>query len=228
MEETSSRAAGAAPRRLLHGAALALAVAGTAAIAAPVMGQNHKASPEVAKAIALAPHVSAPAPERLVWEGADLDGDGAPDFANPTGKETRKTDAYGCGDFGASRDGGVRRHEGVDFLADAGQGLVAPISGYVSKIGFAYADDSQLKFVEITNPALRYQARVFYIDPTVELGQAVHVGQPIGTHHSLEEKYPGGMTDHVHLEIVDTRGVRIDATQVITARYEPAQAANRG
>jgi murein DD-endopeptidase MepM/ murein hydrolase activator NlpD len=228
MEETSSRAAGAAQRRLLRGAALALALAGTAAIAAPVMSQGRKASPAVAKAIESAPHVAPAAPERLVWEGADLDGDGAPDFANPTGKGTRQTDAYGCGDFGASRDGGVRRHEGVDFLADVGQRVVAPISGYVSKIGLAYPGDSELKFIEITNPALHYQARVFYIDPTVEPGQAIHVGQPIGTHHSLEQKYPRGITEHVHLEIIDTRGERIDATRVITAHYEPAPGAGRG
>jgi hypothetical protein len=213
---------------LLRGVALALAVTAAAATAAPVMGQGRKASPLVDKAIESAPRVAPTAPERLVWEGADLDGDGAPDFANPTGKGTRQTDAYGCGEFGASRDGGARRHEGVDFMADAGQRVVAPISGYVSKIGFAYADDSELKFVEITNPALHYQARVFYIDPTVEMGQAIHVGQPIGTHHSLEQKYPGGMTDHVHLEIIDAHGERIDATRVITARYEPAQGAGRG
>ena len=79
-------------------------------------------------------------------------------------------------------------------------------------IGYAYADDSALKFVEISNPALHYTARVFYIDPQVQVGQAVALGQPIGVHHTLEQKYPGGMTDHVHLEIIDNRGERIDAT----------------
>jgi murein DD-endopeptidase MepM/ murein hydrolase activator NlpD len=164
----------------------------------------------------------------LVWTGADIDGDGAPDFANPTGHEVRQTDAYGCGAFGASRDGGERRHEGVDFKADAGQAVVAPLSGYVTKIGLAYPGDDTLKFVEITNPALHYQARVFYVDPTVALGQAVRVGQPIGAHHTLEQKYREGMTDHVHLEIIDTHGARIDATRVISARYEAVPAAKQG
>jgi murein DD-endopeptidase MepM/ murein hydrolase activator NlpD len=220
MEETSPDAARAAKRRLLQIASLALAVIGTAAIAAPAM--RHAEHDPVRKAIALAPPAAAALPpERLVWQGADVDGDGQPDFANPTGKALRQTDSYGCGAFGASRDGGARRHEGVDFMADAGQTLVAPISGYVSKIGYAYPGDSTLKFLEITNPALHYEARVFYIDPTVELGQAVHLGQPIGAHHTLEEKYPGGMTDHVHLEIIDTHGARLDAARLITARYEP-------
>ncbi|MCH1932422.1 M23 family metallopeptidase, partial [Shewanella sp. A25] len=85
---------------------------------------------------------------RLVWEGADVDGDGKADFANPTGHEPRTEDTYGSGAFGASRDGGVRRHEGVDFRAAAGQSVVAPLSGYVTRIGYAYAGDDDLKFVE--------------------------------------------------------------------------------
>jgi peptidoglycan LD-endopeptidase LytH len=158
-------------------------------------------------------------PLRLVWEGADVDGDGKSDFANPTGQATRDHDAYGEGEFGASRDGGVRRHEGVDFIADAGQPVVAPISGYVTKIGYAYAGDNNLKFVEITNPALHYQARVFYVDPKVSVGDAVAVGRPIGRAHTLQKKYPGGMTNHVHLEVMDKRGVRFAATEVISEQY---------
>ena len=227
MEETSSKGVRVARRRILQAAGFLLAVAGTAALAAPVV---HKA--QVSRAIfaeAAAPRVvPAAQAERLVWQGADIDGDGQADFANPTGHDTRKTDAYGCGEFGARRDGGARRHEGVDFMADADQPLVAPISGYVSKIGLAYPGDSALKFIEITNPALHYAARVFYVDPQVELGQAVRVGQPIGVHHTLEQKYPGGMTDHVHLEIIDNRGERIDATRVITARYAPVAGPVRG
>jgi hypothetical protein len=229
MEGTSSNAGRAGKRRLLEAVSLVLAVAGTAAIAAPVVSHAHKASPSLQRMIDRAPAVSAQAPaERLVWQGADVDGDGQPDFANPTGHQVRQTDAYGCGDFGASRDGGARRHEGVDFKADAGQPVAAPISGFVTKIGFAYPGDSTLKFVEISNPALHYEARVFYVDPSVQIGQAVHLGAPIGVHHTLEAKYPGGMTDHVHLEIFDTRGERIDATRVITARWEPVAGAARG
>ena len=103
-----------------------------------------------------------------------------------------------------------------------GQAVDAPISGYVTKIGYAYADDTHLKFVEITNPALHYAARVFYVDPEVEVGQTVALGSKIGRHHSLAQKYPGGMTDHVHLEILDKRGRRIDGSEVITAKLEPS------
>lgn len=230
MDDEHGRVSGRVRDRLLQAVAFGAALAGTATLAAPVI--HHGAIGRSAAVPAAVEHAALtsyrPAPEQLVWEGADIDGDGQPDFANPTGKDTRKTDAYGCGEFGARRDAGERKHEGVDFMADAGQPLVAPISGYVSKIGYAYAGDENLKFVEITNPALHYEARVFYIDPSVSLGQTVAVGRPIGTHHTLEQKYPGGMTDHVHLELIDTHGQRIDATQVITARYEPVASQGRG
>ena len=210
------------PLQVLTVAAL---VAATAAAAAPGGNVQMGAARQnlvtaVEKAVTtVSPPV--PAPMKLVWEGLDLDGDGKADFANPTGQEARGHDAYGAGGFGASRDGGVRRHEGVDFVADAGQAVVAPVSGYVTKIGYAYASDMSLRFVEITNPALRIAARVFYVNPKVAVGDAVAVGTPIATAKSLQRKYPGGMTDHVHLEIIDKGGRRIDAEEVLTAQLVP-------
>lgn len=171
--------------------------------------------------VATAARLSAPAPvapQRIVeWVGRDLDGDGAADFVNPTGRETRSHDAYGYGYFGASRDGGSRDHEGVDFVAESGQQVVAPISGYVTRIGYPYSGSS-LRYVEIANPALRYEARVFYVDPGVRVGQAVRLGDPIGTMDTLQRLYPGGMTDHVHVEITNARGRKIDPAGVIVAQ----------
>lgn len=175
---------------------------------------------ELALFTGMKPHLPPARIQKLVWEGADVDGDGAPDFVNPTGKATREHDAYGEGEFGASRDGGVRRHEGVDYDATPGQAVVAPISGFVSKIGYAYAGDMDLKFVEVTNPALGYVARVFYVDPSVEVGQAVRLGAVVGRAHSLQAKYPGGMTNHVHTELAGPDHRNLDATRLIVARVE--------
>ncbi|MEW5686675.1 MAG: M23 family metallopeptidase [Pseudomonadota bacterium] len=198
-------------------------VAATAAAAAPLSQPTGRAI--LGSAVQQAVEAAAPpAPETelvRVWVGEDLDGDGRSDFVNPTGHDPRVHDAYGDGRFGASRDGGGRRHEGVDYMARAGQQVVAPISGYVTKIGYAYADDGNLKFIEITNPALRIATRVFYVNPWVEVGDAVAMGHTIGSAKSLQRKYPGGMTDHVHLEVIDRRGVRIDATRIIKAEYQP-------
>lgn len=196
----------------------------TAAAAAPLAQSDRRERLITAVERAVQKTTPAPAPQPLqrVWDGADVDGDGRADFANPTGREPRLHDAYGAGEFGARRDGGSRRHEGVDYMARPGQAVEAPISGYVTKIGYAYPGDDSLKFVEITNPALSYAARVFYVNPTVAVGDTVAIGQPIATARSLQRKYPGGMTDHVHLEILDRRGARVDATRMITAAYRPA------
>lgn len=203
-------------------------VAATAAAAAPLSRPDTRQAmvSVVEQAVTAQTAPDEPVQMVRVWTGADLDGDGRGDFTNPTGHAPREHDSYGQGEFGARRDGGARRHEGVDYEARAGQTVVSPISGYVTKIGFAYAEDQHLKFVEITNPALRVAARVFYVNPKVEVGQPVAMGRPLGTAKSLQRKYPGGMTDHVHLEIIDRRGVRIDAARVITAEYRPTQVAS--
>ncbi len=218
------RAGETARERLAQIVAVGAVLAGTAALAMPGARQTGvtaaKHSVAAVQTVDLRGAIFASAePAALVWEGADVDGDGQADFANPTGREPRGHDAYGYGEFGASRDGGSRRHEGVDFIAEAGQTVVAPLSGYVTKIGYAYAGDNDLRFVEITNPALRYAARVFYVEPSVSVGDTVAVGRPIGEVRSLQRKYPGGMTDHVHVELME-KGRRIDATQVIVARHE--------
>ena len=161
--------------------------------------------------------VATPPKPVWIWEGKDVDGDGAADFMNPTGKGVRSHDAFGEGEFGASRDGGGRRHEGVDYIARAGQQVKAPMSGYVTKIGYAYAGDRH-RFVEISNPALKFEARVFYVDPSVKVGQAVHIGDSIGSMDSLQSRY-AGITDHVHLEMYD-RGRRIDSEKLIVAELK--------
>ena len=194
------------------------AMAEAHAVNAPLL---ERSAPQTYASLGLrAPETQVPPPEQLVWTGVDVDGDGQPDFANPTGKDLRGCDDFGCGGFGAGRDGGGRRHEGTDFDASAGQKVDAPISGFVSKIGAAYSGDARYHFVQITNPALHYEARVFYIDPSVQEGQAVHIGQPIGRARSLQPRYHG-ITNHVHLEIERIGGRKLDATRFIAERMEP-------
>lgn len=166
-----------------------------------------------------------PRPVLPTWQGVDLDGDGRADVADPTGRAPRDVDVYGEGRFHASRDGGSRLHEGVDYVAQAGQVVDAPISGYVTKIGYAYPGDEVLRFVEIENPALHLQARVFYVDPDVAVGDAVAVGRPIGRAHTLQQKYPGGIIDHVHLEIADRLGRKLDAATMILAHADDGRLA---
>lgn len=156
-------------------------------------------------------------PRVVVWVGKDIDGDGAADVVNPTGHAPRGVDGFGSGAFGASRDGGARHHAGVDYVAEGGQPVVAPISGFVTKIGYPYGDDTRLRYVEIKNPALNLEARVFYIDPKVSVGETIRLGTPIGVAQTLQRRY-GGITDHVHLELADAAGDKLDAAALIVAR----------
>lgn len=203
--------------RCALGLAVILAPMVVAAMERPVSRQvSH---PPIVKLLAgITPAKPKPRPVMvLVWKGADIDGDGASDFANPTGAAPRGHDDFGDGFFGARRDGGSRAHEGVDYVAKAGQAVHAPMSGYVTKIGYAYAGDTDLKFVEITNPALAYAARAFYVNPDVEVGASVRLGDVIGKVESLQSHYPG-ITDHVHLEILAPGGDRVNAAGLISSR----------
>lgn len=216
MTAPTAKTADAIALRCVLGLTVVFAPMMVAAMERPVSRTISK--PPIIKFLAeiKAPAKPKPPVMELVWKGADLDGDGAPDFANPTGAAPRQHDDFGDGYFGARRDGGSRAHEGVDYMAVAGQAVRAPMSGYVTKIGYAYAGDTSLKFVEITNPALDYAARAFYVAPGVEVGQTVRLGDTIGTVESLQGHYPG-ITDHVHLEILD-RGERVNAARLITPR----------
>ena len=149
-------------------------------------------------------------------KGADVTGDGQPDFANPTGLGPRGKDAYGSGEFGAVRTGHI--HAGVDYVASAGQRVFAPISGHVTRIGHPYADDATFRYVEITNPRLGYKARVMYVGPQVREGEEIALGEEIGRAQTLQRRYPRGITDHVHLEIARLNGRTMNAAVLVPAR----------
>lgn len=125
----------------------------------------------------------------------------------------RKCDSFGCGNYGASRDGGKRRHKGQDFLCSAGQTVYAPIDGTVTT-GAAYADgrSPELRLVRITDgPTV---VLLMYVRPTVQAGHTVQAGDPIGTAQSLQGRYPG-IPDHVHVE-VRLSGVSVDPLPYFT------------
>lgn len=110
---------------------------------------------------------------------------------------TRGMDKFGSGTFGASRDGGKRRHLGRDYIALPGDTGVSPLDGKVTHVGKAYAN-SDLGSIRIAGAGI--EVRVLYIKPEVEVGQPVRVGEVIGTVQDLSAKYPG-ITPHVHVEV---------------------------
>jgi murein DD-endopeptidase MepM/ murein hydrolase activator NlpD len=147
--------------------------------------------------------------------GVDLDGDGRPDLARPVDHALRGVDAYGSGAFGAVRDGGRRRHRGVDLVAAPGDPIRAPIAGTVTRLGAAYGGRNDLTYVEIVNPTTRYRARLFYVGPSVALGRDVAAGEVVGRAQDLTTRFPDGMTNHVHVELTGRHGGVIDPQVVL-------------
>ena len=129
----------------------------------------------------------------------------------------RGTDDWGDGSFGAPRGG--HTHRGIDYCADPGDEIMAPIAGSVTKLGYPYApkpgDKTTYRYVEITDYAGR-RHRVFYCEPVVELGQHVTLNTVIGLAQDIAGKYHredrGPMKNHCHYEILDLEGKPVNPT----------------
>jgi murein DD-endopeptidase MepM/ murein hydrolase activator NlpD len=126
-------------------------------------------------------------------------------FANPTGNGIRKCDAYGCGNYGASR--GNRLHNGTDYISVAGEDVYAPISGEIYSIGdpYKHANKHHGKFDSIYIINKKYYVKVYYVSPSINIGDYVSAGQKIGVSQDLSIAYPptrnGSMTNHIHIGI---------------------------
>ena len=136
----------------------------------------------------------------------------------------RKCDPKGCGHFGAPR--GSREHMGVDMACPPGTSIGAPVRGKITKLGHPYSDDLSFRYVQVTSEG--YKFRVFYVDPCVDVGDVVELGDEIGTSQSLAGKHGDAITEHVHFEIRDKDWEYVDPTPVIVAlratlREEPVR-----
>lgn len=121
----------------------------------------------------------------------------------------RGHDRHGGGEFGASRGG--RSHGGIDLVVPAGEEILSPVTGEVTKLGYTYGDDLSYRYVEVTAEGYRY--RLFYVAPTVRVGDKVEYGDPVGTAQNIKRRYPG-ITPHIHFEVRNAEGSYIDPTPV--------------
>jgi murein DD-endopeptidase MepM/ murein hydrolase activator NlpD len=117
----------------------------------------------------------------------------------------RGCDKFGCGYYGASRDGGTRTHMGTDIIAAKGQPVYAPISGLIYQ-GPAYASGKhpELRMVRIKGDKL--SVNIMYVSAATS-GYVLE-GDLIGYAQTLQAKYPG-IHDHIHFEVL-ANGVKID------------------
>lgn len=124
--------------------------------------------------------------------------------------KVRGVDSWGSGAYGSSRDGGKRKHKGVDFLCAPETKILSPVFGVVVKLGYPYKDDLSYRYIRISTTD-GHSIDLYYVDPSVKVGDGVVVGQTIGVSQSLQKRYKG-IPDHVHLQIADMYGTIINPT----------------
>jgi murein DD-endopeptidase MepM/ murein hydrolase activator NlpD len=121
-------------------------------------------------------------------------------FTNPTNGHIRQSDKFGSGQFNASRDGGKRHHNGLDFIARSGEPVKSPISGYFERFSFPYKDDLRFHGVVIRGSGVfqELEVKIFYVTGlcfgSVEAGDIIGYAQDITTRYN-------GITNHVHMEV---------------------------
>ena len=114
----------------------------------------------------------------------------------------RTSDAWGSGEFGASR--GSRVHKGVDYSCYPDTAILSLVSGVVTKLGYPYADALEYRYVEVTDGG-GFKHRWFYVEPACKAGDEVEEGDIIGTAQDIAGKYSKPdkvMLNHVHYEIL--------------------------
>jgi len=108
----------------------------------------------------------------------------------------RETDAHGSGHYGAPRKG--HTHNGVDLAVWPGTFITSLTKGIVTKLGWAYADHPDYRYVQVTTDELDY--RYFYVTPMVSEGELVNVDTVLGKSQDLRIIYKD-ITPHLHFEV---------------------------
>lgn len=116
---------------------------------------------------------------------------------SPTGKGIR-VDSEGDGSYGTSR--GSRRHNGIDFLCEEGQDIVAPHKMTIERES---KPKTESPMTGIAWRSGKSTGRMWYFKPDIALiGQEVREGQVIGVAQSVSKDYGlSKMKDHIHYQV---------------------------
>jgi len=126
----------------------------------------------------------------------------------------RGHDQWGDGAFHASRDGGSRKHEGIDLAVWPGTPVLAPFACKVIREAIPYANDPRFSGL-LLGLGDGLELKLLYVEPVRELiGRDVAFGTRIGRVQDLRDKYRE-ITPHVHVELWRD-GTRIDPSQVVS------------
>ena len=140
----------------------------------------------------------------LPWIGAraqlahwELEPNFACPITTPPGGTTLRSDAYGKGYFGASRNGG-RKHLGIDLSIEVGQPVFASKSGRVSFAGF---DKGYGNYLEIAHPG-GFSTRYAHLSQLfVAAGDWLPQGSVIGLSGKTGNADHKKIKPHLHFEI---------------------------
>lgn len=145
----------------------------------------------------------------------DSEGEASPDNPNPMSNDNSlffppvdnpqiRSDSEGGGGFGDRRDGGKRKHKGLDIIVFKGQSIYCPFNCYVERNTTVYGKvDPQWKGIVLRgiNQFQNVEVKIFYIKPIVLDGAFVARGQYIGDAQAISERFNPNMIDHAHIEI---------------------------
>lgn len=131
-------------------------------------------------------------------------------FASPLSTAlVLRNDTQGLGHFGASR--GSRKHAGIDFVANPGAAVFAPIGGTTRKLQ-VYSGNPTWTGVAIKNAD--YEVKLFYVAPLGNLPARVQRGERLG---SMQNRAAGNssMKNHIHVEVW-VKGKQVDPASFFT------------
>ena len=116
--------------------------------------------------------------------------------------ELRGNDPTGHGYYGAKR--GTRKHKGVDVLSTAGEDVMSPINGVITKFGWVYknhkAGKAKMRYVEITGDT--YRMWIMYTDlSAMKIGDRIFEGDVFGKAQDVSEYWGGSMRNHLHIQL---------------------------
>ena len=116
---------------------------------------------------------------------------------SPTGKGIRN-DSEGSGEYGASR--GSKLHNGIDYLCDEGQEIIAPFNMTILRKAYTNKD-MQMTGIEWSKG--KTTGKMFYFEPDMSLiGRFVQIGTVIGKAQSVSNYYGlPAMKNHIHFQI---------------------------
>jgi len=144
--------------------------------------------------------ITSDAQSRDRFDTSGLDDDAVEEFPVPVLFGVSYADVVP--DYGASRGGGTRSHEGQDFMAPQGTPIVTPTDAVVRDMG---TWPSGGRYVQTVNPGGE-RFRYMHLDEWADLdvGDELDAGDYIGTVGDTGNAAPGAY--HLHFETLDEDG----------------------